>query len=144
MHIARAVNNKILVGLIAIGAQQANATEAISEAINQILDYVATYVNNDIAYRASDMVLCGNSDAVYLNKTKSRSRAVAYIFLSEDDAVLRLNGPVLTVTQIIKFVMSSAAEAEIADLFITAKLMAPMQQTIIKMGWPHPKSLIKT
>ena len=72
------------------------------------------------------MVLCGHSDATYLNETKNRSRAGACIFLPEDDAVPRLKGPVLTVTQIIKFVMFSAAEAELTGLFITAKSMAPM------------------
>ena len=90
------------------------------------------------------MVLCEHSDAAYINETKSRSHAGAYIFLSEDDAVTRLNGPFLTATQIIKFVMSSAAEAELAGLLITAKSMAPMRQTLIKMGWPQPKYPIQT
>ena len=88
------------------------------------------------------MALCGHSDTAHLEKTSVRSRAGAYIFLLEDDAVPRLNGPVLTVAQIIKFVMSLAAEAELAGLFITAKLMAPMRQTLIKMRWPEPKSPI--
>ena len=42
LYIARAVNNKLLVGLRAIGSQYANATESASEAIDQILDYVST------------------------------------------------------------------------------------------------------
>ena len=86
LYIARAVNNKLLVGLSAIGAQQANTTEATSEAIDQLLDYVTTYPNDGITYRASNMVLCGHYDAAYFNETKSRSCACAYIFLSEDDA----------------------------------------------------------
>ena len=90
------------------------------------------------------MVLCRHFDAAYFNKTKAYRRAGAYIFLSEDDAVLRINGPVLTVTQIIKFVMSLAAKAELSGLFITSKSMAPMQQNLIKMGWPQPKSPIQT
>ena len=114
-----------------------------SEAIDQIIDYVATYPNNGITYRASNTVLCGNSDAAYINDTKARSRAGAYIFLLEYDVVPQLNGPVLTVAQIINFFMSSAAEAELAGLFITAKSMAPMRETIIEMGWPQPKSPIQ-
>ena len=77
LYIARAVNNKLLVGLSAIGAQQANATETTSEAIDQMLKYVATYPNDGITYRVSDMVLCGNSNAAYLKDTKDRSRAGA-------------------------------------------------------------------
>ena len=80
------------------------------------------------------MVLCGHSDASYLKDTKSRSREGAYIFLSEDDAVPRLNGRVLTVAQMIKFVMSSAAKSELSGLFITAKSMLPMRQTIYQNG----------
>ena len=97
-----------------------------------------------MTYRARDMVLCGHSDAAYLNETKYRSRVGAYILLLEDNDVPRLNGPVLIVSQIIKFVMSSAAKAELKSFFIAAKSMAPMRQTLIKMGWPHPKSPIQT
>ena len=126
MYIARSVKNKLLVGLSAIGAQKANNTEMTSEAIDQVLNYVATYPKNGINYCASDMVLCGNSDAAYINNTKSRIRAGAYILLLEDDAVLQINGPVLTVAQIIKFFMSLDAEAGLAGLLITSKWIAPM------------------
>jgi hypothetical protein len=34
-----------------------------------------------------------------------------------------------------KFVMSSAAKAELGALYTTAKEMVPLRQTLIKMGW---------
>ena len=37
----------------AIGAQQAAATEETAEAIEQLLDYVATYPNDGILFRKS-------------------------------------------------------------------------------------------
>jgi hypothetical protein len=37
-----------------------------------------------------------------------------------------------------KFVMSSATEAELCALYTTAKEMVPLHQTLIKMGWPQP------
>ena len=40
--------------------------------------------------------------------------------------------------------MSSAAESELGALFITAKEMITLRQTLIKMGWPHPPSPIQT
>ena len=43
------------------------------------------------------------------------------ICLSEDDPEPRLNGPMFTIAQIIKFFMTSAAEAELGALFVTAK-----------------------
>ena len=40
--------------------------------------------------------------------------------------------------------MASAAEAEMAALYITAKKMVPMRNTLIEMGWPQPKAPIQT
>ena len=89
------------------------------------------------------MVLVGHSDDAYLNVRKSCSRAGAHIMLSEDTPVPTRNGPIINVSQIIKFVMSYAAEAEIAGLFICAKAMVQLRQTLINMGWPQPKSNIQ-
>ena len=50
----------------------------------------------------------------------------------------------LTISQIIKAVMDSAAEAEMAALYITDKNMIPLQNTIIEMGWPQPQLPIQT
>ncbi len=84
-----------------------------------MLDYVATYPNDGIVYRASDMILYAHSDAGFLNETNAQSRAGAHIFLSENDPFPRFNGAVLSIAQIIKFVMASAAESELAAQFIT-------------------------
>ena len=67
------------------------------------------------------MVLAAHSNAAYLNVTKSRSRAGAHIMIPEDVPVPTYNGPILTVAQIIRNVMSSAAEAKLAGLFICSK-----------------------
>ena len=88
-----------------MGKYQATATEATNDAINQLLDYVATYPADGITFRASDMVLSAHSDAAYLNVSKAISRAGAYIMLSEDVLVPKYNRPVLTIAQIIKCVM---------------------------------------
>jgi hypothetical protein len=106
--------------LSSLGAQQAAATKNTCTAIDQLLDYVATYPSDGTTYRASNMILAAHSDASFLSESKSRSRAGASIFLTENDPIPRLNGPVLTISQIVKFVMASAAEAELSALFITA------------------------
>ena len=67
------------------------------------------------------MILAAHSDAGFNNKSKARSRAGYHILLSENDPTPEWNSPILTITQIIKFVMSSAAEAELGALYITAK-----------------------
>ena len=133
LYIGRAVNNKLMVSLSAIGAQQASATEETKDAMEQLLEYVATYPDDGILFRKSDMILAAHADAGFLNKSKSRSRAGAHIFLSENDPKPKLNGPVLTISQIIKTVMASAAEAEMAALYITARKRIPLRNTLIEM-----------
>ena len=90
------------------------------------------------------MALAVHADAGFLNESRARSRAGAHIFLSENEPKPKLNGPVLTIAQIIKTVMASAAEAEMAALYITAKNMIPLRNTLIEMGWPQPQTPIQT
>ena len=65
--------------LSAIGSQQSAATEDTPEAIEQLLDYVATYPNDGILFRKSDMILAAHADAGFLNESRARSRAGAHI-----------------------------------------------------------------
>eukprot|EP00804_Cyclotella_cryptica_P028661 CCRYP_008183-RA/>CCRYP_008183-RA protein AED:0.20 eAED:0.05 QI:0/0/0/0.66/1/1/6/0/1274 len=144
LYYARAVDNKLLHALSEICTQQATATDATNSQLNHLLDYCATYPNDGILYRASNMILPAHSDATYLNASKAHSRAGTHIMLSEDDPVPSYNGPILTLAQIIKFVASSAAEAELAGLYICAKQMVPLCNSLEEMGWPQPKSPIQT
>eukprot|EP00804_Cyclotella_cryptica_P013270 CCRYP_007041-RB/>CCRYP_007041-RB protein AED:0.48 eAED:0.48 QI:0/-1/0/1/-1/0/1/0/127 len=90
------------------------------------------------------MVLSAHSNAAYLNASKSCSRAGTHIMCSENDPVPSHNRPVLTIAQIIKFVTSSAAESELAALFICAKEMVPLVQSLFEVRWPQPQSPIQT
>ena len=109
LYYYRAVQNRLLVVLSAIGSQQASATEQTAVAIDQILDHVTTYPNDDITYQASDMILEAQSDAGFDNESNELSLARAHIFLSENDPKHEWNKAILTIAQIIIFVMSSAA-----------------------------------
>ena len=131
LYYAREVHKRLLLGMSAIGARQASATEQTTSAIKQILDYVATYPNDGITYRSSDIILAAHPDAGFNNESKARSRAGAHIFLSENAPTPEWNGAILTIAQIIKFLMSSAAEAELCALYITAKEMVAICQTLI-------------
>jgi len=144
LYYARAVDNKLLVVLNAnaIAARQSNATIRTEQLVHTLQDYVATYPNDGIVYRASDMVLCAHADAGYLKETKSQSRAGAHIDLSEDDPIPHFK--VLTIATINKFVMALAAKAELAALFIAARKMVPPRQTLIDMGWSQPRSPVQT
>jgi hypothetical protein len=143
LYYARVVNNKQLVALRTIAARQAKATIATEQAVDFLLDYVVTYRNDGIVYCASNMILCAHADAGFLNETNSCSRVGAHIYLLEDDPFPRFNGAILSIAQIIKFIMALAAKSELAALFITAREMIPHRQTFITMGWPQPKSPIQ-
>ena len=53
------------------------------------------------------------------------------------------NGAVIILALIIKFVISSAAKAELAALFLTAKKCVPLRQTLTEMGWPQKPTPIQ-
>ena len=57
----------------------------------------------------------------------------------KDDRELR-NGAVMTLSKIIKHVMSSASEAEVAALFYNSKVALPLRIALEKMGHTQPKT----
>jgi hypothetical protein len=116
----------MLTALSSLATQKANPTQQRLQCIRQFLDYAMTHQDARISYRASNMILAVHSDASYLSETKACSRAGGHCFLSENDDVPRNNGAILTIAQIIKAVMSSAAEAELGALYINAKEIIPL------------------
>ena len=100
---------------------------------------MAAYPNDGILFRASNMILAAHSNAGFLDESKTRSRASAFIFLSKNKPTPKINGPILTVVQIIKSVMASSVEAKLTALYITSKTMVPLRNTLIGMGWPQTK-----
>jgi hypothetical protein len=88
-------------------------------------DYAATHQDAIITYHASDMVLVVHSDTSYLSEPKARSQAGGQFFLLSDVANPLDNGAVLNLAQLIKAVMSSAAEAELGALYINAREAIP-------------------
>jgi hypothetical protein len=139
LYYARAVDTKLLVALSAIATHQVKATVATEQAVDLLLDYVATYPYANIVYQASNMILCAHANAGSLNKTDSPNRAGAHVYLSEDDPFPQFNGAILSITQIIKFIMALAAESELAVLFTIAQEIVPCHLTLIAMGRPQPK-----
>jgi hypothetical protein len=138
LYYACTVDNKLLATLSTLSSQQATATEANNVAMNQLLDYLITYPDNGTTYHASDMIFCAHANAGFHNKSKGRSQAGAHIFVSKNNPFPKHKGPILSISQIIKFVMSSAAKAELGALYTTTKHMVPLRQTLIKMGLPQP------
>ena len=144
LYYARAVDNKLLVTLSAIGSQQASATENTTAAIYQLLDYVVRYPADGLVFRSSGMALAAHADVGFNNKSRAHSRAGVHIYFSEVNARPRWNGTVVAITSIMKNAMPSAAEAELGALYKCARAMIPLRQALIKMGWPQGKFSIQT
>jgi hypothetical protein len=66
------------------------------------------------------MFLAVHSNASYLSKPKARSRAGGHFFLSSNTQLPAKNGAILNIAHVIKNVMSSATEVELAALYIMA------------------------
>jgi hypothetical protein len=144
LYYARAVDGTMLTALSALAAQQSNPTENTMQKCKQFLDYAATQEEAVLTYRASDMVLAVHSDASYLNEPNARSRVGGHHFLSSNAAIPANNGAVLNISQILKAVMSSAAESELGGLFINAKHAVPQRTLLEEMGHPQPPTPIQT
>jgi len=132
--------------------QQANGTQATMEALMQLLNHCAMHPHAIIHYTTSDMVLWTHSNASYLSAPKGRSQAAGYCFFSTQpttppsahDEPPPNNGPVHILCQIMKSVMSSAAEAELGALFLNAQAICPMCTTLDELGHPQPATPLQT
>ena len=93
-YYAQAVENNLLVGRSKLDQQQSSPTEDRKTDMLQLLDCLATYLDDGITYYASDLLLAGHVYDAYLNASKTRSRAVAHIIIFEDLPVSPHNGPV--------------------------------------------------
>ena len=120
LYYARAVDCTMLPALGSLATQQANPMQHTLAKVHQLLDYAATHPDAMITYHASDMVLAAHSNASYLSESKACSHAGGHFFLSENDVFPTNNGAILILAQIIKHVMSSAAEPELGALYINA------------------------
>ena len=81
LYYGRAVDPTLLTALSSIAARQSNGTVAITEACQQLLDYVATHPNAGIRYKACDMILAVHTNASYLSKHSDKSQASAHFYL---------------------------------------------------------------
>ena len=105
MHCARVVENKLLVALSDVAMKTHLPATLTLKEVHHLLDYVATYLDDGALFHASNMQLSAHLDASCLNEPKARSRASTHACLSENVPIPGFNGEVLTIAQILKFLM---------------------------------------
>jgi hypothetical protein len=144
LFLGRAVDSTLLAPISAIASQSSDPTEDTLEHVKQFLDYLATQEEAVLTYSASDMVLAVHSDASYLCEPKARSRAGGHFFMSFDSEDPPNNGAILNIAHIIKNVMSSATEAELAALYIMAREAVYIRSVLEELGHTQPPTPIQT
>jgi hypothetical protein len=90
------------------------------------------------------MVLEVHKDASYLSNPNARSRAGGHFFLSSNTPIPPNNGEVLNIAHIIKNVMSSATEAELAGSYIMACEAVYIRIILKELGHKQPPSPLQT
>ena len=109
----------------------------------QLLDYLSGQSEAKICFNASDMILNIHSDALYLSEAKARSRACGHVFLGwmpKDREPIRLNGAFHVSTMILRFVVPSAAEAELGALYHNCQTGIIFRLTLSDMGHVQPQT----
>jgi hypothetical protein len=144
LFLGRAVNSTLLCPISAIASQSASPTEDTLEQTKQLLDYLATQEEAVLTFNVGDMILAAHSDASYLSEPQARSRAGGHFFLSGDATIPQNNGAILNIAHIIKHVMTSATEAELAALYIMAREAVYIRIILEEMGHKQPPTPLQT
>eukprot|EP00804_Cyclotella_cryptica_P013537 CCRYP_021093-RA/>CCRYP_021093-RA protein AED:0.19 eAED:0.14 QI:0/0/0/1/1/1/4/0/1001 len=138
LYSSQAVGPTLAAALSTIASQQSHGTEAVLDACTQLLDYVALHLNTTICCCASDMILALDTNGSYLSEQGGKSRAAAYFYLTKKNNPDFHNDSVLILSTIIKHIMASASETELAALFYGANEAIALCTALKEMG--HPQS----
>jgi hypothetical protein len=145
LYYQRAVDPTMQHALSTLATQQTTGTQQTMEHLVYFLNYCASHPDAKLRYHRSDMILHCESDASYLTEPHARSRAGGYHYLGNHPSKPpRHNGPVLTISKVIKAVMSAASEAESGSLFLNGKEATVIRTSLEELGHLQPATPIAT
>eukprot|EP00804_Cyclotella_cryptica_P013561 CCRYP_012917-RA/>CCRYP_012917-RA protein AED:0.40 eAED:0.40 QI:0/-1/0/1/-1/1/1/0/288 len=144
LFLSHAVDPTLLCPISAIASQSSKPTVDTLLHTKQLLDYMATQDDAVLTYNASDMVLAIHSDANYLSEPGTCSRAGRHFSLSSNAEIPPKNGVFLNIAHIIKHVMASTTEAELAALYIMAREAVFIRIILEELGHKQPATPLQT
>ena len=106
----------------------------------QIIDYVATQEDAVLTYSRIQMTLASHSNACYLNEPEAHIWSDGHFLLSNNTTFPPKNGAILTIAKIIKNVISSAAKAELGNLYISAREVVYIRIILKELGHKQPRT----
>jgi hypothetical protein len=133
----------VLMALSTIAIEQTKATEQTLARCLHLLDYLSHHSTAKVRFYASDMIMNIHSDASYLSEGRARSRTCGHFFMGwmpKDGAPIKINGAFHVSTNVIRFVVASAAEAELGALFHNCQTGITFRSILQDMGHPQPKT----
>ena len=140
LYYTRAVDPSICTAVHELGSVQAQPTLNDMAKMDRLLQYVSTHRNIGIRYYASNMILNMLSDASYLSRPRARSVLGFYGYLGLPNGI---NGPIACGSLVIKCVVASVAEAELAGGFKAAQIAVMHRRTLHDLGYPQPPTLLR-
>ena len=128
-----------------LASQVTTGTMKTEEAQACFLNYCSKNPDALMVYYASDMIIQEDTDAAYLIASKARSKNAAYIFMGNKNRNYQIiNGLIMVIAKILKMIVPSAAEAEVASLFYAAQEIGPLQVTAEELGHKQPATPLQT
>ena len=139
LYYTRVVDCTMLRALNDLATRVKDGTQETAKALQCFLDYCAA--NNDftVLFRASDVILHNYSDAAYLVATGERLRAGGFTYCCNKTYNKKIiNRSISVITNLIKGVMSSSAEAKLPALYMNAREILTLRLTCEEIGHPQP------
>ena len=85
-----------------------------------------------------------HSNTSYLTESGERSIVGKYFYMGDNENIIQNNESIHIIEKIIKNIVSSVTEAEIAGVFINAKAAVTIRLTLEEMGHPQGEAEIVT
>ena len=135
-YYAEAIDSTQLVKLGQLASQQNAPTEATKREARDLLDYVATWPNATLVFRASDMILRSISDGSHRGEPRGGSRIGGIHFYGSKGAK-EVNGAVQIVCKLLDVQSSSACETELGALYENGRVIAGLRNMASEFGYPQ-------
>jgi hypothetical protein len=98
-----------------------------------------------LQHKACNMILPVHTNISYLSEQAEKSCTSGHFYLTNDGDKEFNNGAILTLSSIMKYLMSSASKAELVALYYSCKLAFSLCTTLKEMGHPqHKRTMVTT
>jgi hypothetical protein len=134
MYVARAVQYDVLTATCKLASEQAHATDATWKKALHLLSYDKDHLEPHLTFKAESMMLHGYCDASYLSEAGSRSRGGDFSYIGHPYPAPP-NAAIEPHSQVLKCVLTSAAQAEHAELFEFAQDIVAQRQLLEWAGY---------